>query len=52
MELGVFSISLAVKDLEAPGALYEKSGSKVSGGDTSQNWLLLKNGDHVIGLLQ
>jgi lactoylglutathione lyase len=52
MDLGNFSISLAVKDLEASRAFYEKFGFKVFGGDASQNWLILKNGDCVIGLFQ
>jgi catechol 2,3-dioxygenase-like lactoylglutathione lyase family enzyme len=52
MELGAFSISLAVKDLEASRAFYEKFGFKTFGGDASQNWLILKNGDTVIGLFQ
>jgi catechol 2,3-dioxygenase-like lactoylglutathione lyase family enzyme len=52
MQLGAFSISLAVKDLEASRAFYEKFGFEVFGGDAAQNWLILKNGDHVIGLFQ
>ena len=52
MELGAFSISLAVKDIQASKAFYEKLGFEVFGGDISQNWLILKNGDHVIGLFQ
>ncbi len=52
MELGAFSISLAVKDLEASKAFYEKFGFKIFGGDQAQNWLILKNGDHIIGLFQ
>ena len=52
MELGAFSISLAVKDLEASRAFYEKFGFEAFAGDASQNWLILKNGDHVIGLFQ
>ncbi len=52
MELGAFSISLAVKDIKASKAFYEKLGFKVFGGDISQNWLILKNGDHAIGLFQ
>jgi len=52
MELGAFSISLAVKDLEASRAFYEKFGFKVFAGDASQNWLIMKNGNHVIGLFQ
>ena len=52
MELGAFSISLAVKDIEASKTFYEKFGFEVFGGDASQNWLILKNGDHTIGLFQ
>jgi lactoylglutathione lyase len=52
MELGAFSISLAVKDLEASRRFYEKLGFKAFAGDSSQNWLILKNGDHTIGLFQ
>jgi len=52
MDLGAFSISLAVKDLEASRSFYEKFGFKVFGGDASQNWLIVKNGDHAIGLFQ
>jgi catechol 2,3-dioxygenase-like lactoylglutathione lyase family enzyme len=52
MELGAFSVSLAVKNLEASTRFYEKFGFKVFAGDASQNWLILKNGDHVIGLFQ
>ncbi len=52
MELGAFSISLAVKDIHASKAFYEKLGFKDFGGDISQNWLILKNGETVIGLFQ
>ena len=52
MQLGNFSISLAVKDLEASRTFYEKFGFTVFGGDAAQNWLILKNGEHVIGLFQ
>jgi lactoylglutathione lyase len=52
MELGNFSISLAVKDLEASRSFYEKFGFTVFAGDAAQNWLILKNDDHVIGLFQ
>ena len=52
MELGAFSISLAVKDIEASRVFYEKFGFTVFGGDATQNWLILKNGDHIIGLFQ
>jgi len=52
MDLGAFSISLTVKDLEALRQFYEKFGLKAFGGDPSQNWLILKNGNHAIGLFQ
>lgn len=52
MQLGAFSISLAVKDIAASRAFYEKFGFKVFGGDASKNWLILKNGDHTIGLFK
>ena len=52
MELGAFSISLAVRDIEASKTFYEKFGFKVIGGDASQNWLILNNSDHTIGLFQ
>jgi len=52
MELGAFSISLAVKDLQASKAFYERFGFTVFGGDASQNWLIVKNGEHTIGLFQ
>jgi lactoylglutathione lyase len=52
MELGAFSVSLAVSDIGASKAFYEKLGFEVFGGDITQNWLILKNGDHVIGLFQ
>jgi len=52
MQLGAFSMSLAVRDLEASKAFYEKLGFVVFAGDGSQNWLILKNGQHVIGLFQ
>jgi catechol 2,3-dioxygenase-like lactoylglutathione lyase family enzyme len=52
MELGAFSISLTVKDLEASRSFYEKFGFRVFAGDASQQWLILKNGDHAIGLFQ
>jgi lactoylglutathione lyase len=52
MELGAFSISLAVKNIEASREFYEKLGFEAFGGDISQNWLIMKNGDHVIGLFQ
>lgn len=52
MELGTFSVSLAVKDIEKSKKFYETLGFTVFGGDQSQNWLIMKNGDHAIGLFQ
>jgi predicted lactoylglutathione lyase len=52
MDLGAFSISLSVKDIEASRLFYEKLGFTKFGGDQSQNWLIMKNGGHVIGLFQ
>lgn len=50
MRLGAFSVSLAVDDLAASREFYEKLGFEVFGGDAAQNWLMLCNGDAVIGL--
>jgi len=52
MELGAFSVSLAVKDIEVSKLFYEKLGFTVFMGDQSQNWLIMKNGYRVIGLFQ
>lgn len=52
MKLGAFSISLSVKDLEASKQFYEKLGFHDYGGSQAENWLILKNGDTVIGLFQ
>jgi lactoylglutathione lyase len=52
MELGAFSVSLAVKDLQASRDFYEKLGFTPFGGDPAQGWLILKNGECVIGLFQ
>jgi catechol 2,3-dioxygenase-like lactoylglutathione lyase family enzyme len=52
MQLGAFSISLAVKDLESSRAFYARLGFEVFAGNAAQNWLILKNGEHVIGLFQ
>jgi lactoylglutathione lyase len=52
MELGAFSVSLAVKDLGASTAFYEKLGFSVFAGDAAQHWLIMKNGGTVIGLFQ
>jgi lactoylglutathione lyase len=52
MDLGTFSVSLAVKDLQASKAFYEKLGFRQFAGDASKNYLIMKNGDHIIGLFQ
>ena len=52
MDLGAFSLSLTVKDIEASKVFYEKLGFESMGGDCGQGWTILKNGDHVIGLFQ
>jgi catechol 2,3-dioxygenase-like lactoylglutathione lyase family enzyme len=52
MELGAFSISLAVKDVEVSRSFYEKLGFTMMGGDAAQGWLILKSGDTLIGLFQ
>lgn len=52
MQLGAFSVSLAVKDLPASRQFYEKLGFTPFAGDPTRNWQILKNGDHVIGLFQ
>ena len=52
MLLGAFSVSLSVKDIEASKLFYENLGFEVFMGDQAQNWLIMKNGEHVIGLFQ
>jgi lactoylglutathione lyase len=52
MNLGAFSVSLNVKDIHKSKKFYEKIGFQTLGGDISQNWLILKNGNHIIGLFQ
>ncbi|QHA93293.1 VOC family protein [Bacillus sp. N1-1] len=52
MNLGAFSVSLSVKDIQASKNFYEKLGFQSLGGDISQNWLIMKNGSTVIGLFQ
>ncbi len=52
MDLGAFSVSLAVRDIEASRRFYEKLGFTSVMGDVAQHWLIMKNGDHVIGLFQ
>lgn len=52
MELGAFSVSLAVKDIEASRDFYTKLGFTIIGGDQAENWLILQNGAATIGLFQ
>jgi len=52
MKLGAFSVSLSVKDLAASRAFYEKLGFRSVGGETSQNWLILRNDTTTIGLFR
>lgn len=52
MQLGAFSISLAVRDIAASRAFYEKLGFTVFGGNQEQRWLILKNGTTIVGLFQ
>ncbi len=52
MQLGNFSVSLAVKDIAQSRAFYEKLGFSVWGGDQAKHWLIMKNGSTVIGLFQ
>ena len=49
---GAFSVSLAVKDIQASREFHEKLGFEVVGGDRAQNWLILRNSSHTIGLFQ
>ena len=52
MQLGAFSVSLAVKDIEASKQFYQKLGFSIFGGNQEHNWLIMKNGDILIGLFQ
>ncbi|MCP5529592.1 MAG: VOC family protein [Opitutaceae bacterium] len=52
MKLGTFSISLAVKDITASRAFYQKLGFAMVDGDPDQGWLILANGDAKVGLFQ
>ena len=52
MRLGAFSISLAVKDIKASRAFYEELGFAPMEGAVHDNWMILKNGEHIIGLFQ
>jgi len=52
MQLGLFSTSLTVKDIGASREFYEKLGFTVFGGNAEHNWLIMKNGEHLIGLFK
>jgi len=52
VQLGNFSISLAVKDIKASKAFYEKLDFKQVNGKIEQNWVVLQNGTTTIGLFQ
>ena len=52
MDLGAFSVSLSVSDIQASRDFYGKLGFEPMAGDVEENWLILRNGDHVIGLFQ
>lgn len=52
MNLGAFSVSLAVKDLQKSRDFYEKLGFAPFGGHAEQGWLIMKNGEHLLGLFQ
>ncbi|ASK29875.1 glyoxalase [Chryseobacterium sp. T16E-39] len=52
MKLGVFSLSLSVKDLQKSKDFYEKLGFSSMGGNMDQNYLIMKNGNTLIGLFQ
>jgi len=52
MKLGAFSISLTVKDINASKFFYQNLGFEIFGGDLNQNWLIMKNGNSIVGLFQ
>jgi lactoylglutathione lyase len=52
MKLGAFSVSLTVKDIAASKSFYENLGFQALGGDITQNWLIMKNENCIIGLFQ
>jgi len=52
MDLGSFSVSLSVKDIGKSKAFYTLLGFEPIGGNEDENWIILKNGSHVIGLFQ
>jgi lactoylglutathione lyase len=52
MNLGAFSVSLSVKDINKSKLFYENLGFQILGGDITQNWLIMKNGSCIVGLFQ
>lgn len=52
MKLGAFSISLSVKNIQKSKEFYENLGFTSLGGDLNQKWLILKNGNSIIGLFE
>lgn len=52
MKLGAFSISIAVKDIHASRQFYEHLGFSVFAGDVARNYLIMKNGNALVGLFQ
>jgi len=52
MELGAFSVSLSVKDIKMSKSFYENLGFTVFAGNMDENWIIMKNGNAVIGLFQ
>ncbi|MFT8322549.1 MAG: VOC family protein [Bacillus sp. (in: firmicutes)] len=52
MKLGAFSVSLNVKDIHVSKSFYENLGFEIFGGDITQNWLIMKNENCIIGLFQ
>ncbi|KXK26159.1 MAG: Glyoxalase-like domain protein [candidate division WS6 bacterium OLB20] len=52
MQLGAFSLSLSVKDIHKSKEFYEKLGFTEAGGHIGQNWIMMRNGDCLIGLFQ
>lgn len=52
MKLGAFSVSLAVKDIHKSKEFYQQLGFEAYAGHLEQNWLIMKNGETLIGLFQ
>ncbi|MEN8820353.1 MAG: VOC family protein [Abyssibacter sp.] len=52
MKLGAFSVSLTVKNIKASLAFYRELGFEPVAGELEQGWLILRNGEHTIGLFQ